>query len=266
MRRVPDFDPEESDVSLSKLAFTRIRDAIVSGDLAFGERLSEVQIAEALEMSKAPVRTAFLELRDRRLVTIVPQAGTYVFSPSREVYPYDSNAIEFCQGTFSEMEGEDVYEMSSFRAILETAGMRLSLQAARATVLDTLATTIPRMEKALGEGNWKDYEAADMEYHLAFINNSGNSYLPQAYDLTAPAIKALRVRLQAGTGAYRKQSFGEHKQILRHLEAGDPDQAAEALRAHIMVINEAKLDLPEKRGSRAKALNRSLEEYRQIFR
>ncbi|HBT02638.1 MAG TPA: hypothetical protein DEB47_22945 [Citreicella sp.] len=244
MRRVPDFDPEESDVSLSKLAFTRIRDAIVSGDLAFGERLSEVQIAEALEMSKAPVRTAFLELRDRRLVTIVPQAGTYVFSPSRE----------------------DVYEMSSFRAILETAGMRLSLQAARATVLDTLATTIPRMEKALGEGNWKDYEAADMEYHLAFINNSGNSYLPQAYDLTAPAIKALRVRLQAGTGAYRKQSFGEHKQILRHLEAGDPDQAAEALRAHIMVINEAKLDLPEKRGSRAKALNRSLEEYRQIFR
>lgn len=244
MRRVPDFDPEESDVSLSKLAFTRIRDAIVSGDLAFGERLSEVQIAEALEMSKAPVRTAFLELRDRRLVTIVPQAGTYVFSPSRE----------------------DVYEMSSFRAILETAGMRLSLQAARATVLDTLATTIPRMEKALGEGNWKDYEAADMEYHLAFINNSGNSYLPQAYDLTAPAIKALRVRLQAGTGAYRKQSFGEHKQILRHLEADDPDQAAEALRAHIMVINEAKLDLPEKRGSRAKALNRSLEEYRQIFR
>ncbi|HBM58642.1 MAG TPA: hypothetical protein DD444_05590 [Citreicella sp.] len=244
MRRVPDFDPEESDVSLSKLAFTRIRDAIVSGDLAFGERLSEVQIAEALEMSKAPVRTAFLELRDRRLVTIVPQAGTYVFSPSRE----------------------DVHEMSSFRAILETAGMRLSLQAARATVLDTLATTIPRMEKALGEGNWKDYEAADMEYHLAFINNSGNSYLPQAYDLTAPAIKALRVRLQAGTGAYRKQSFGEHKQILRHLEAGDPDQAAEALRAHIMVINEAKLDLPEKRGSRAKALNRSLEEYRQIFR
>ena len=244
MRRVPDFDPEESDVSLSKLAFTRIRDAIVSGDLAFGERLSEVQIAEALEMSKAPVRTAFLELRDRRLVTIVPQAGTYVFSPSRE----------------------DVYEMSSFRAILETAGMRLSLQAARATVLDTLATTIPRMEKALGEGNWKDYEAADMEYHLAFINNSGNSYLPQAYDLTAPAIKALRVRLQAGTGAYRKQSFGEPKQILRHLEAGDPDQAAEALRAHIMVINEAKLDLPEKRGSRAKALNRSLEEYRQIFR
>ena len=28
-----------------------------------------------------------------------------------EMYPSDSNAIEFCQGTFSQMEGEDIYEM-----------------------------------------------------------------------------------------------------------------------------------------------------------
>jgi mannonate dehydratase len=28
-----------------------------------------------------------------------------------EIYPSDSNAIEFCQGTFSEMQGEDIYEM-----------------------------------------------------------------------------------------------------------------------------------------------------------
>ena len=28
-----------------------------------------------------------------------------------EIYPSASNAIEFCQGTFSEMQGEDIYEM-----------------------------------------------------------------------------------------------------------------------------------------------------------
>ncbi|HBD82891.1 MAG TPA: mannonate dehydratase, partial [Dehalococcoidia bacterium] len=28
-----------------------------------------------------------------------------------EIYPSDSNAIEFCQGTFSEMQGDDIYEM-----------------------------------------------------------------------------------------------------------------------------------------------------------
>ena len=52
--------------------------AIVTGKFEFGERLSEEQIARALGMSKAPVRAAFTDLRDMGLVSIVPQAGTYV--------------------------------------------------------------------------------------------------------------------------------------------------------------------------------------------
>ena len=47
-------------------------------------------------MSKAPVRAAFTDLRDMGLVSIVPQAGTYVFTPTRK----------------------DVEEMSHFRAML----------------------------------------------------------------------------------------------------------------------------------------------------
>jgi mannonate dehydratase len=30
------------------------------------------------------------------------------------IYPSDYNAIEFCQGTFSEMEGENIYEMVDY--------------------------------------------------------------------------------------------------------------------------------------------------------
>ncbi|WP_375258680.1 GntR family transcriptional regulator [Citreimonas sp.] len=229
-------------MSLSNEAFTRIREAIVSGKLDFGERLSEMQIAEALEMSKAPVRTAFFKLRDIRLVTIVPQAGTYVFSPRRE----------------------DVLEMSTFRAVLETAGMRLSMQHAAPVVIETLETTIEQMEKALGSGNWAQYEAADMAFHEVFVRASGNSFLPQAYDLTASAIQALRVRLQGGEGDYRQQSFGEHKMILAALKDGRLDAAARALEDHIMVINEARLHLPEGT-SRARARTRAPEEYKALF-
>lgn len=230
-------------MSLSNEAFTRIRDAIVSGALDFGERLSEMQIAEALGMSKAPVRTAFFKLRDIRLVTIVPQAGTYVFSP----------------------RPEDVLEMSTFRAVLEAAGMRLAMQHAAPVVLETLEQKVDRMEKALTSGNWAQYEAADMEFHEVFVRESGNSFLPQAYDLTASAIKALRVRLQGGEGDYRVQSFGEHKLILKELKAGNLARAARALEDHIMVINDSKLHLPPRGTTRAKARTRALEEYKQLF-
>lgn len=243
LRRALRQEAKETDVSLSNQAFTRIRHAIVSGDLDFGERLSEMQIAEALGMSKAPVRTAFFKLRDIRLVTIVPQAGTYVFSPGPE----------------------DVLEMSTFRAVLEQAGMRLSMQQAAPVVLDALEQTVDRMERALSRDNWAQYETADREFHEVFIRESGNSFLPQAYDLTASSITALRVRLQGGEGGYRTQSFGEHKQILAELKAGHLDKAARVLEDHIMIINESGLILPPKGTPRAKARTRSIQEYKAIF-
>ena len=70
-------------MSLTREAFERIREAIVSGALEFGEPLSETQIAKALGMSKAPVRAAFMELRDKGMVNIVPQSGTYALLTER---------------------------------------------------------------------------------------------------------------------------------------------------------------------------------------
>ena len=92
-------------MSMTTEAFERIRDAIVSGGLEFGEPLSETQIAKAMGMSKAPVRAAFIELRDKGLVTVVPQSGTYVFSPT----------------------ADDVRTMSHFRALLEDEALRESV-------------------------------------------------------------------------------------------------------------------------------------------
>ncbi|KUP90800.1 GntR family transcriptional regulator [Tritonibacter horizontis] len=231
-------------MSLSQQAFDRIQKAIVSGALDFGERLSEMQIAEALGMSKAPVRTAFFKLRDIRLVNIVPQAGTYVFSPTRA----------------------DVFEMSTFRAVLETAGLRLSMAQRPSVVQSELEATVVAMEKAIADADWKAYETADMDFHQVFIRNSSNSYLPQAFDLTASAIKALRVRLQGGEGGYRKQSYDEHKLILHHVQSQDVDKATKTLEEHIMVINSSSLELPAAGTVRSKGRTRTFEAYRELFR
>src|SRR5579864_5851270 len=63
--------------SLARIAYERIRRAIVWGRLDLGEPLSEQELADALNMSKAPVRIALTELRVRGLVITVPRSGTY---------------------------------------------------------------------------------------------------------------------------------------------------------------------------------------------
>jgi len=203
-------------MSMTRDAFDRIRDAIVSGGLELGEHLSETAISRALGMSKAPVRAAFIELRDKGLVTVVPQSGTYVFSPS----------------------AEDVRTMSEFRALLEDQALREAYRLNGAIMFERLERSVKAMHKALPESDWELYRRADNAYHMAFLEECGNPYLLRAYNLTSSTLEALRVRLQGGTGNFRERSFREHLEMLDLLQAGKVDAAAAVLREHILIINE----------------------------
>lgn len=203
-------------MSMTTDAFERIRDAIVTGGLEFGEPLSETQIAKALGMSKAPVRAAFIELRDKGLVSVVPQSGTYVFSPT----------------------AEDVHTMSHFRALLEDEALRESFRRQPERVERRLRDAIEAMRKAVKSENWDAYRRFDSAFHFAFLEESGNRYVEKAYLLTSTALEALRVRLQGGEGGFRIRSFNEHIAIADFLKANELGKAAKLLRQHILIINE----------------------------
>jgi DNA-binding GntR family transcriptional regulator len=62
----------------------RIRDAIVDGRIPLGEPLRERQLAEELDISRAPIREALLTLEKEGLVVTTPHKGTFVASYSDE--------------------------------------------------------------------------------------------------------------------------------------------------------------------------------------
>lgn len=230
-------------MSLTREAFERIRDAIVCGGLEFGEHLSETQIANALGISKAPVRAAFMELKDKGLVNIVPQSGTYVFSPTPE----------------------DVRRLSHFRALLEEEAVHQAMELQPGPLFVKLEEAIARMRRATATKNWDVYRKADSSYHLAFLEESGNRYLLSAYHLGAAALEALRVRLQRGQNNFREQSFNEHIDMAKLLRAGKIDDACSILRRHILIINDSLHTFPltPQKGSRKGLL--STRNYAEVF-
>lgn len=230
-------------MSMTSQAFDRIRDAIVSGRLEFGEHLSETQIAQALGMSKAPVRAAFSALKDRGLVNIVPQAGTYVFLPG----------------------AADVKAMSEFRALMENEAMHQAYASRRAAVFERLNAAIEAMDRAFASSNWDAYRQADSAFHLSFIEECGNSYLLKAYHLTSVALEALRVRLQHGAGNFREQSYREHRKIEEFLKNGQLEAAAKLLRSHILVINESLHTLPLSSNKGSRKLKAGERNYAEVF-
>ncbi len=65
-------------VLLRDVALTRLRDAIVTGELPAGSVVKDAELAARLGLSVAPVRTALARLADEGLVEAKPQSHTRV--------------------------------------------------------------------------------------------------------------------------------------------------------------------------------------------
>ena len=83
------FTPTRS-LDLRQIVYEKIKNVIVSGVIPAGTRLSEVQLAQQLEVSRTPVREAIRQLSESGLVRLTPRRGAYVVLPTardaRELY------------------------------------------------------------------------------------------------------------------------------------------------------------------------------------
>lgn len=79
MARFSSFDPIE-ERTLADIVTARIRRAIVEGDLAPGERLTEPVLADSFGVSRSPVREALYRLKREGLIT--GSAAYYVWDPA----------------------------------------------------------------------------------------------------------------------------------------------------------------------------------------
>ena len=188
----------------------------------FAGPMTSEALSACLRTNPVVVRRTMAGLRDMGLVSIVPQAGTYVFSPT----------------------ADDVRTMSQFRALLETEALAEATKRRPDVVQERLQAAIAAMNRAVEAHDWDAYRRADSRYHMAFMEESGNRFFARAYQLTAPALEALRVRLQAGPGNFREQSYREHVEIAAMLKDGRIKPAASLLRYHILVINDSLHTLP----------------------
>ena len=196
---------------LAQLVVERVRQAIIDGDFALGEQISEERLAESLGVSRTPVRDAMIRLQLQGLVSIQPKRGTFVFDPVPQ----------------------DVIDVCRYRKMLETGAIRLALGHARAALVKDLQIIVARMSDALADGDAVAYGRLDSNLHQCFVNHSGNPYIREAYDLVSGQIAALRTTLTSPAHDLRRISFGEHERFLAMATDNQSDALCELLGAHI---------------------------------
>ncbi len=203
--------PVEHPNSLMEATFEKIRDAIVSGELPLGSKLSEQRLADTLGVSRSPVRDALAALQSEGLVTISPKRGTYVFTPDLRV----------------------VDELCEHRAILETAALRIGIERNHEALIGQLELASAEMERALRARDPNGYTLGDQQFHAAIIECAANRPLAKSYNLSISPLKALRTHLFTILSENTDRSMGEHTAVIDAARAKETDLACACLAEHI---------------------------------
>lgn len=206
--------PIDQKKSLMELTADRIREAIVAGELGLGSKLSEQRLADALGVSRSPVRDALAALQAEGLVKIERSRGTFVFTP----------------------DPDEVDDLCEYRAVLETFAIRKAIQTQPDTLVQQLTTAQTQMQQALNARDPALYTQGDLQFHTSIIEASGNRAVRDAYHRTISPVKALRTHLFTIMNERLDRSMNEHSEILQACIDKDAEHAALRLKEHIFIL------------------------------
>ena len=210
---------EAPERTLSQQLFRRLSDAIMSGELAPGCKLSEPALARQYGISRGPLREAINRLQERHLVTRTAHFGARVAQLSPQI----------------------LEETFIVREALEGMAARLAAKNCSQNDLVQLHRAYARhLEAAKQDGEGPVWRSADEDFHVLIARASGNPMLVRLisedfYQLVR-FYRSQLVRVR-GRGA---RTVAEHRRILEAIEDRDGELAELHMRRHIAA---ARMDL-----------------------
>jgi DNA-binding GntR family transcriptional regulator len=196
-------------ITIAEQIAVALRNEIVTGQLAAGSRLRQVEIAQRFGVSTTPVREAFSLLQSDGLVQIDTHRGVTVFLPTIQdlIEHYEIRmALEMlaAEKVASRFKDEDA---SSLVAILDE--MRDTRDAVR-------------------------YVELNQKFHLSLYSLGGRSrLLTMIEELRNASLAYNHLYAAADIPKDAERLDAEHREILAACQAGDPVRAANAVRQHI---------------------------------
>ncbi len=196
--------------SLHEQVANRVRDMIIEGRLASGERINEAALIRELGVSRTPFREALRTLAAENLVEIRPSLGAVV----RKLTP------------------EEVFAMLQVLGELEKLAGRLCCERASETELRHLLALHETMMEHYRNRDRLPYYKANQAIHSTIARLSGNPILQEVQAGLQSRLK--RIRYIGNRSAERwAGAVAEHEEMARALQARDGNRLGEVLARHL---------------------------------
>lgn len=190
------------------LAYLALKEFIVSGVFAPGERLIIRDLAQRLKVSETPVRAAITRLSSEGLLTHVSHLGAVVGSVSDD----DILDIHVLVGT--------IQGLAAARAALKAVPDDLSRLRALVERVEALPDGAPHTEWAV----------CNMDFHYALAEVTGS---PVILSLTKQLLERVSVaNAYWALPANREKAVQEHREVMSAIEAGAAELARQTMEQH----------------------------------
>lgn len=196
--------------SLAQRVYLSLKEAILTLSYAPGEILRKPEICAALGVSRSPVAEAVARLQAEHLLTVMPQAGTYV----------------------ARLSMQEVREGGFLREALELAAVERVAATITEDQLVQLRRNLRIQTALVADHDFAGFYQQDAAMHALILSFTGFRRLSALAESAWVHVNRAR-RLLLPTPGRLEETLDEHQAILSALEARDPAAARAATRAHL---------------------------------
>jgi DNA-binding GntR family transcriptional regulator len=194
--------------SAESLALDALRSHVLSGAAAPGQRLTEINLAERLRVSRATLRTALHQLTREGLIHQIPYTGWEVAS----------------------LTGHDAWEIYTLRSSLEGLAARLAAER-RPDVKRSIGEAFAALKRACRMRDHAAISDADFALHRTIIGIARHGRLLKQYELIESQTR-LYIHWSNALIVDPKEILAQHSPIVEAILAGRSARAARLSEQH----------------------------------
>lgn len=196
---------------LRDVVFQTLRKAIITGEFAPGERLTEISLADMLGVSRTPVREAIRKLELEGLVIMIPRKGAQV-------------------AKITEKSLRDVIEV---RTVLEEFAASLACERITKEGQKTLEDLHDKFVQSVSTNDILEIAEKDEQFHDGIFRATNNDRLVTIINNLREQFYRYRLEYVKDISS-RSTLITEHKKLMEAIFAGDSTQARQLMREHLL--------------------------------
>ncbi|MCB5183077.1 GntR family transcriptional regulator [Streptomyces antimicrobicus] len=190
--------------------YQHIKQGVLDRRYEGGTLLTEGELAEAVGVSRTPVREGLLRLETEGLIKLYPKKGALVLPVS----------------------AQEIADVVETRLLVEEFTVHRAVPAPPALV-GRLEELLREQERHAADGDLAAFAVADRCFHAEIVRHAGNQILSRLYDQLRDRQLRMGVAVMHARPDRVAQNLAEHREILLALRAGDAERAAACVRAHL---------------------------------